>query len=98
MLMGDNMDRMGNGSVRNVQLQDLVSASVIKKLEPVMNGLQQGKIDVSDGKKKILEILEPERTQLLEKGVLADYLAWYLAATAAKSGGHLGSISIGRLR
>lgn len=90
------MDRMGNGSMRNVQLQDLVSAALIKKLEPVMNGLQQGKIDVSEGKKKILQILEAERAQLLEKGVLADYLAWMLAATAAKSGGHLGSISIPR--
>lgn len=86
---------MGNGSMRHVQLQDLVSLAVIKKLEPVMNGLQQGKIDVSEGKKKILEILEPERAQLLEKGVLADYLAWMLAGMAAKSGGHLGSIGIG---
>jgi hypothetical protein len=59
-----------------------------------MNGVASGKLDVSEGKKKILTLLEPHRTELEEKGVLADYLAWMLAGMAAKSGGHLGSIKV----
>jgi hypothetical protein len=84
----------GNGGTRNVKLEDLVSHSMIKKLEPVMNDIAQGKIDVSEGKKRLLKLLEAERRELNEKGVLADYLAWVLAASAAKSGGHLGSIQV----
>lgn len=84
----------GNGGTRQMKLADLVSHKMIKKLEPVMNEIQQGKIDVAEGKKRLLKLLEEERLELEEKGVLADYLAWMLAATAAKSGGHLGSIKI----
>jgi hypothetical protein len=88
------MPRMGNGSMRNVRLQDLLSDEVIRKIEPIMNSISSGKLDVSEGKKKILEILKPHRVELEQKGVLADYLAWMLAGMAAKSGGHLGSIRV----
>lgn len=84
----------GNGGTRHMKLEDLVSHSMIEKLEPIMNDIQKGKIDVSEGKKRLLELLEAERLELEEKGVLADYLAWMLAAMAAKSGGHLGSVRI----
>lgn len=84
----------GNGGTRHMKLEDLVSHSLIRKLEPVMNDIQRGKVDVSEGKKQLLKLLETERLELKEKGVLADYLAWMLAAMAAKSGGHLGSVRI----
>jgi hypothetical protein len=84
----------GNGGTRNVKLEDLVSAGMMRKLEPVMNAIQKGKMDVGEGKKQILALLEAERLELEAKGVLADYLAWVLAATAAKSGGHLGSVRV----
>lgn len=85
---------IGNGSVRNVKLQDLLPDSVIRKLEPVMNDLSQGVLDTSKGKARILEILQPESAQLEAKGVLAEYLAWMLTAIATKSGGRLGSIRV----
>lgn len=84
----------GNGGTRHAKLSDLISAELIRKVEPIMNDIQQGKIDVSKGKKRILRLLEAERPELEEKGVLADYLAWVLAAAAAKSGGHLGSFRV----
>lgn len=88
------MAHNGNGGTRHMKLEDLVSHAMIKKLEPVMNAISQGKVDVSEGKKQLLKILESERQELEEKGVLADYLAWMLAAMAAKSGGHLGSLRV----
>lgn len=84
----------GAGGTHQKKLADLVSHSMIQKLEPVMNSIQQGKVDVSEGKKQLLKLLEAERLELEEKGVLADYLAWMLAAMAAKSGGHLGSVRL----
>lgn len=85
---------MGNGSMRHVKLEDLLPRDVIKKLEPIMNDLSQGKLDDSAGKKRILAILEPQRADLEAKGVLADYLAWMLVALAAQSGGRLGSVRV----
>jgi len=85
----------GNGKPqRVVQLQDLVSHATIRKLEPVMNDIAEGKLEISEGKKKIFEILKPEEAELLKKGVIPDYLAWMLAGRAAQSGGHLGSINV----
>jgi hypothetical protein len=83
---------MGNGSMRNVRLADLLSDETIRKLEPVMNDMAERKLDLSAGRKKIRAILEPEKEALEQKGVLADYLAWVLAA--AQGGGRLGSIQV----
>jgi hypothetical protein len=85
---------MGNGSMRNVRLADLLSDATIRKLEPVMNDMAERKLDLSAGRKKIREILEPEKAELERKGVLADYLAWVLAAAATQGGGRLGSIQV----
>lgn len=86
--------RMGNGSMRTVKLGDLVSMETMRKLEPVMNDMAQGKLNLSDGRKKLREILEAEKAELEQKGVLADYLAWVLAAAATQGGGRLGSLKI----
>lgn len=86
--------RLGNGSMRNISLRDLVSASMLEQLEPIMNDIAEGKLDVSAGKKKLQELLETERAELLSKGVLPDYLAWVLAAAATQGGGRLGSINL----
>ena len=85
---------MGNGSVRNLRLKDLLPDSVIHELEPVMNDIADGSIDTSEGKKRISEVLEPQRAELERRGVLADYLAWVLVSIASKSGGHLGSVQV----
>lgn len=86
--------RLGNGSMRHVRLRDLVSGTVMQQLEPIMNDIAEGKLDVSAGKKKLQALLETERTELLAKGVLPDYLAWVLAAAATQGGGRLGSINV----
>lgn len=67
---------------------------MIRRIEPVMNDIAQGKLDVAAGMKKLREILRDESLELEEKGVLVDYLAWVLASSAAQSGGHLGSFKI----
>ena len=85
---------MGNGSVRNLRLKDLLPDSVIHELEPVMNDIADGSIDTSEGKKRISAVLEPQRAELERRGVLADYLAWVLVSIASKSGGHLGSVQV----
>lgn len=83
-----------NEGARSVRLQDLVSMEMIRRIEPVMNDIAQGKLDVAAGMKKLREILRDESLELEEKGVLVDYLAWVLASSAAQSGGHLGSFKI----
>lgn len=87
-------EEMGNGSVRHLKLKDLVSDEVIAQLEPVMNDIAEGKLDTGKGQKKLLEVLKPHAQDLLAKGVLADYLAWVLAAAASRGGGHLGSVRV----
>lgn len=80
---------MGDSSWRNVKIGDLLPDDVLRELEPIMEDIASGTIDVSDGQKAILALLEPQRQDLLEKGVLADYLGWQLVAVAAQSGGRL---------
>lgn len=87
-------EEMGNGSVRHLKLRDLVSDEVIRQLEPVMNDIAEGRLDTGKGQRKLLEVLKPHAQDLEQKGVLADYLAWVLAAAAAQGGGHLGSVRV----
>jgi hypothetical protein len=82
---------LGDGSHRHMKIQDLLPQKAIDQVIPIMNRLQKNEINVSQGKEKILRVLEPHRQELLERGVVADYLAWYLAALATQGGGELGS-------
>lgn len=74
-------------ATRSVALKDLLSRGAINKLVPILNAIQDRVLDISAGKARIMEVLEPERDALLGKGVLAEYLAWWLVAAATRGGG-----------
>lgn len=80
---------LGDTSERHVKLSDLLPDSAIREVIPIMQDIADGKLEVSNGKKALLAILEPHRAELLARGSVADFLAWQLAAIAAQSGGRL---------
>jgi len=49
-----------------------------------MEKIRRGEVDVSSGKLMILELLRPIKNELESKGVLDEYLAWYLAFLATQ--------------
>lgn len=69
------------------QLSDLLPEKDINRLVPILERIAARKVDVSEGKRLIMEILKPREKELEEKGVLAEYLAWYLVAHASQAGG-----------
>lgn len=73
-------------ATRTVVLSDLLPDGPLRKLVPILNMVYAGTLDVSAGKAKIMEVLEPHRESLLAKGVLAEYLAWYLVSHATQGG------------
>lgn len=73
----------GNGGTRHVQLGDLISDKAARKLTPILNKLRHGKIDDIEAKKLIVQVLEPERAELLAKGYVLEYLAYFLIANMA---------------
>jgi hypothetical protein len=79
------------GEMRQASLGELLPEPVLKKLPPVMNRIRDGKLDAISGRKELAAILEPERANLLAKGVLLEYLAYYLIHIALSGeGGDLG--------
>jgi hypothetical protein len=72
------------GQPRQINLSDLVGPAILKKIDPIMAKIKAKKLDLGEGKTKILEILQPIRDRLEAKGVLADYLAWYLTWLATQ--------------
>lgn len=80
---------IGDSQAKQVRLEELLPSDAIEKLSPVMQKISAGKLDISKGKEAILEILQPHQAELLAKGVLDAYLAWYLTALAARQGGRL---------
>lgn len=79
--------------MRTVILGDLLPPGVTGQLAPIMNGIQEGRFDVVEGRRRILEVLEPHREELLAKEVLPEYLSWYLASNAT-AGGDVGDIGL----
>lgn len=72
------------GQPRQINLSDLVGLEILKKIDPIMAKIKAKKLDLGEGKEKILAILLPIKDSLEEKGVLADYLAWYLTWLATQ--------------
>lgn len=69
-------------AVKQILLSDLIPNGTIHKLLPVMDDIRSGRVDISLGKRTISEILAPLAPDLLAKGVLAEYLAWWLVNCA----------------
>ena len=67
---------------RSVKMSDLLPGHVIDKLIPIMNRIQQGRLDLSAGRKQILALLTPLKAELEAKGVLDEYLSWWLVNAA----------------
>jgi hypothetical protein len=75
--------RMG---MRMVRLQDLLPTEVIDRLIPVMNQIQRRDLDISEGRRRILDILNERKEELLAKEVLPEYLSWFLVSKASEGG------------
>lgn len=71
--------RKDNPDVRTMDLGTLLGTEMLGKIAPIMEKIRRGEIDVSSGKLMILELLRPIKNELESKGVLDEYLAWYLA-------------------
>lgn len=80
--------------MRTVRLSDFLSAETLEKVAKVMNEIHAGKLDISKGQREILSLIEPERAALLDKYVLAEYLAYYLAAAASQPGKNLSFLPV----
>jgi len=72
---------------RSVRLSDLLPSDVIDKLIPLMNQIQEKRLDISAGQKKILALLAPHREELERKGVLDAYLSYWLVNYAVNGPG-----------
>jgi hypothetical protein len=70
--------------VRTMDLGTLLGPEMLEKIAPVMEKIRRGEVDVSSGKLMILELLRPIKNELESKGVLDEYLAWYLAFLATQ--------------
>lgn len=68
-------------------LKDLLLVEEVERLVPIMERIAEGHLDPSSGKLQMMEILWPLKNRLEEKGVVADYLAWFLVNQAIKIGG-----------
>jgi len=69
-------------SERVIQLGDLLPPEMFAKIEPVMKKIGRNQVDPGEGKRRILELLQPIKEDLLRKGVLDEYLAWVLVGIA----------------
>lgn len=70
---------------RSVTLSDLLPNKILKKLPAIMNGIKNGTVDFESAKKKLSDLLAPEEAQLLAKGVVKDYLVYYLINMSQQS-------------
>lgn len=68
-------------------LRELLPDAVLTKLPPIMNGLASGTMGFAEAKKKLSALLAPEEAQLLAKGVVKDYLVYYLISMSQQSAG-----------
>ena len=73
--------------MRYVKLTDLLPDQVLKKLAPLMNRIGEGRMDPIEGRKALTVLLEPERADLEKKGVLVEYLSYFLLYAAQMGGG-----------
>lgn len=72
----------GEEGNRVIQLGDLLPPETFAKIEPLMKKIGRNQMDPGEGKRKILELLQPIKEDLLRKGVLDEYLAWVLVGIA----------------
>lgn len=72
----------GEEGNRVIQLGDLLPPGTFAKIEPIMKKIGRNQMDPGEGKRKILELLQPIKEDLLRKGVLDEYLAWVLVGIA----------------
>jgi hypothetical protein len=75
-------DANGSEGDKVIQLGDLLPPAVFAKIEPIMKKIGRNQMDPGEGKRKILELLQPIKEDLLRKGVLDEYLAWVLVGIA----------------
>lgn len=62
---------------RSMSLRDLLPDTTIKKLVPILNRITVGR-DLNQGRLALSKLLAPHEAELLEKGVVKDYLVYYL--------------------
>lgn len=85
---------MPNG-MRMVRLKDLLPEKVLDKLAPLLNAVGTGRSDPLKAKNAIVALLDPLRADLEAKGVLVEYLAYYLLHLALRGpGGDLHDVTL----
>jgi hypothetical protein len=81
------MDLFPPSGWQSKTLRELLPDAVLAKLPPILNGLARGTMGFTEAQKKLSALLEPEEAQLLEKGVVKDYLVYYLISMSQQSPG-----------
>ncbi len=70
---------VNNSGWQNVKLGEILPEDAAGPLADVINDMKEGNhIDAREARARLLEVLEPHREYLREKGVLVEYLAYYL--------------------
>ncbi len=69
---------------RMVRLGDLLPSGVIEEVFRDMNDRLERGQSLGDVQKAVVVTLEPRRKELEDKGVLAEYLAWFLVMRASE--------------
>lgn len=71
-------------ATRSEKLSDLLPRKALKRLQPILARIAAGDLDLREGKDEIMKVLAPHKEDLLAKGVLDEYLAWYLVNLATR--------------